>query len=125
MAVLPITTFCEVTYDSDWYEDDRHLTPYRYSLLRKDTESSSDTVSLTLPSYTYYEYLRSLYDCRTTATGKILPVSLCFVWGFTCINSILYSQAFYMFHAFDRLACTENTNMPIIVPQSYCSCVLK
>lgn len=59
-------TFCEVTYDSDWFEpDDRHLTPYRYSLMRND-ENNSDTVSLTLPSYTYYEYLRSLYDCRTT-----------------------------------------------------------
>ena len=65
-TVVP-ATFCEVTYDSDWFEpDDRHLTPYRYSLMRNDTDSNSDTVSLTLPSYTYYEYLRSLYDCRTT-----------------------------------------------------------
>ncbi|XP_052810083.1 DNA ligase 1-like isoform X8 [Mya arenaria] len=59
-------TFCEVTYDSDWFEDDRRLTPYRYSLLRNDTDSNSDSVSLTLPSHTYYEYLKSLYDCRTT-----------------------------------------------------------
>ncbi|XP_052242011.1 titin-like isoform X5 [Dreissena polymorpha] len=67
--VLP-ATFCEVTYDSEWFEpeDDRHLTPYRYSLMRNDTDTNSDTVSLTLPSYTYYEYLRSLYDCRTTPT---------------------------------------------------------
>lgn len=71
------TTFCEVTYDSDWLnfeKDDRHLTPYRYSLVRNDTDTNSDTVSLTLPSYTYYEYLRSLYDCRSTPT-RVPPVS--------------------------------------------------
>jgi len=60
------TTFCEVTYDSDWFEDDRRLTPYRYSLHRHDADANSDTISLTLPSHTYYEYLRSLYDCRTS-----------------------------------------------------------
>lgn len=71
------TTFCEVTYDSDWlnFEDDRHLTPYRYSLMRNDTDTNSDTVSLTLPSYTYYEYLRNLYDCRTTP-NRVPPVSV-------------------------------------------------
>lgn len=71
-------TFCEVTYDSDWmnFDDDRHLTPYRYSLMRNnDVETNSDTVSLTLPSYTYYEYLRSLYDCRTTPS-RAPPVSI-------------------------------------------------
>ena len=75
--VHPVATMCEVTYDSDWYEDDRFMTPYRYSLLRNnDTDSNSDTVSLTLPSYTYYEYLRSLYDCRSTALHRHPPVSI-------------------------------------------------
>ena len=73
-----VATMCEVTYDSDWYEDDRFITPYRYSLMRNDTESNSDTVSLTLPSYTYYEYLRSLYDCRSTALHRNPPVSMNF-----------------------------------------------
>lgn len=74
--VHPVATMCEVTYDSEWYEDDRFMTPYRYSLMRNDTESNSDTVSLTLPCYTYYEYLRSLYDCRLTTLHRNLPVSI-------------------------------------------------